>query len=196
MLSDAHLDDSGASGVVLQDVLGQVIITYNAHEPPYGYSVGKYLRVSTLIHIRPFELDDARVILELEEEIFNEPNPVLYSMIENYPTEGFLVAECEGVVCGYLVGVLIMDEARVLLLAVKESHRRQKIGKMLMEEFLESVRGRANMIRLEVRVSNLGAQTFYFKLGFKFIGLISRYYRNGDSAYIMVKPLDQLTLFL
>lgn len=132
----------------------------------------------------------------MEEGIFNEPNPVLYSMIENYPTEGFLVAEYDGTVCGYLVGVLIMDEARVLLLAVKEGFRKKRIGMMLMENYIESVRSRANLIRLEVRVNNLGAQTFYFKLGFKFIGVISKYYRNGDSAYLMVKPLDQLTLFL
>jgi len=117
-------------------------------------------------------------------------------MIENYPTEGFLVAEYDGTVCGYLVGVLIMDEARVLLLAVKEGFRKKRIGMMLMENYIESVRSRANLIRLEVRVNNLGAQTFYFKLGFKFIGVISKYYRNGDSAYLMVKPLDQLTLFL
>ncbi len=152
--------------------------------------------MTILINIRPFELDDSRVILDMEEEIFHEPNPVLYSMIENYPTEGFLVAECDGVICGYLVGALIMDEARVLLLAVKESFRKMKIGTLLMEYYTESVKSRANMIRLEVRVNNLGAQTFYFKLGFRFIGVVSRYYRNGDSAYIMLKPLDQLTLFL
>ena len=152
--------------------------------------------MTNLIHIRPFELDDSRAILDMEEEIFHEPNPVLFSMIENYPTEGFLVAEYDGVVCGYLVGVLIMDEARVLLLAVKEGYRNKKIGTTLMEYYIASVRSRANMVRLEVRVNNLGAQTFYFKLGFKFIGVVSKYYRNGDSAYIMLKPLDQLTLFL
>ncbi|WP_424357813.1 ribosomal protein S18-alanine N-acetyltransferase [Methanocella sp. MCL-LM] len=152
--------------------------------------------MTILIHIRPFELDDSRVILDLEEEIFHEPNPVLYSMIENYPTEGFLVAEFNGEICGYLVGVLIMDEARVLLLAVKESYRKMKVGKTLMEYYIDTVRSRANMVRLEVRVSNLGAQTFYFKLGFRFIGVVNKYYRNGDNAYIMLKPLDQLTLFL
>nr|CAH04796.1 predicted acetyltransferase [uncultured archaeon] len=132
----------------------------------------------------------------MEEEIFHEPNPVLYSVIENYPTEGFLVAEYDGVVCGYLVGALIMDEARVLLLAVKEGYRKKKVGTSLMEYYIDTVRSRANLIRLEVRVNNLGAQTFYFKLGFKFLGVVSKYYRNGDNAYIMLKPLDQLTLFL
>lgn len=156
----------------------------------------KYLRVISLINIRPFDLDDASAVLEMEEDIFKEPNPILYSMIENYPTEGFLVAECDGAVCGYLVGTMIMDEARVLLLAVKDYQRKKKIGTKLMESYLDSIRGRANMVRLEVRTSNVGAQTFYFKLGFRFIGVVRKYYRNGDSAYIMIKPLDQLTLFL
>ncbi len=149
-----------------------------------------------LINIRPFELSDSRDILEMEEDIFREPNPLLYQMIESYPPEGFIVAEVDGVLCGYLVGVLFMDEARVLLLAVKESYRRKKIGTTLISSFVDSVRSRANMVRLEVRSSNLAAQTFYFKLGFRFVGIINNYYKNGDSAYIMIRPLDRLTLFL
>jgi [ribosomal protein S18]-alanine N-acetyltransferase len=149
-----------------------------------------------LINIRPFELSDSREVLEMEEAIFSEPNPLLYQMIESYPSEGFIVAELDGIVCGYLVGVLFMDEARVLLLAVKEKYRHQKIGTMLINAFMESVRSRANMIRLEVRSNNLAAQTFYFKRGFRFVGIVNNYYKNGDSAYIMIRPLDRLTLFL
>jgi ribosomal-protein-alanine N-acetyltransferase len=149
-----------------------------------------------LINIRPFELSDSRDVLEMEEAVFNEPNPLLYQMMESLPAEGFLVAECDGVICGYIVGTLFMDEARVLLLAVRESYRNKKIGTELMTQFIAAVRGRANMVRLEVRSNNLAAQTFYFKLGFRFIGIVNNYYKNGDSAYIMVKPLDRLTLFL
>jgi len=150
----------------------------------------------SLINIRPFELSDSRDILEMEEAIFNESNPLLYQMIESYPSEGFIVAEIDGVLCGYLVGVLFMDEARILLLAVKEKYRHKKIGTMLIKTFVESVRSRANLVRLEVRSNNLPAQTFYFKQGFRFIGIVNNYYKNGDSAYIMVRPLDRLTLFL
>lgn len=149
-----------------------------------------------LITIRPFELGDSREILEMDEAIFNESNPLLYQMMESYPPEGFIVAEYDGLICGYLVGTLYMDEARVLLLAVKDDYRNRKIGTQLMISYIESVRSRSNMIRLEVRSNNLAAQTFYFKLGFRFIGIVGNYYRNGDSAYIMIKPLDRLTLFL
>lgn len=155
-----------------------------------------YLTGDAVINVRPFELSDSREVLEMEEAIFREPNPLLYQMIESYPAEGFIVAEIDGVLCGYLVGVLFMDEARVLLLAVKESYRHRKIGTTLIDTFIESVRSRANMVRLEVRSNNLAAQTFYFKRGFRFIGIVNNYYKNGDSAYIMVRPLDRLTLFL
>ena len=149
-----------------------------------------------LITIRPFEFDDSRAILDMEEAIFNEPNPLLYAMIESRPPEGFIVAEENGEVCGYLLGTLLMDEARILLIAVKDSRRRSGIGSRLVNEFIESVKGRASMVRLEVRSSNLSAQTFYFRLGFKFIGMVNSYYRNGDNAYIMVKPMENFTLFL
>lgn len=149
-----------------------------------------------LVTIRPFEFDDSRAILEMEEAIFSEPNPLLYAMIESRPMEGFIVAEENGELVGYLLGTLLMDEARILLIAVKDKHRRKGIGSRLVKEYVESVRGRASMIRLEVRCNNLAAQTFYFKQGFRFIGLVNNYYRNGDNAYIMVKPMENMTLFL
>jgi ribosomal-protein-alanine N-acetyltransferase len=149
-----------------------------------------------LVTVRPFEFDDSRELLEMEETIFNEPNPLLYAMIESRPMEGFIVAEEEGEIIGYLLGTLLMDEARILLIAVKDKHRRRGIGSRLVKEYVESVTGRASMIRLEVRTSNLAAQTFYFKLGFRFIGMVNNYYRNGDNAYIMVKPMENMTLFL
>lgn len=149
-----------------------------------------------LIIIRPYEFDDSRAILEMEEAIFHEPNPLLYAMIENRPVDGFIVAEENGELCGYLLGTLLMDEARILLIAVKEGRRRMGIGSRLVNEYVESIKGRASMVRLEVRSNNLAAQTFYFKLGFRFIGMVSNYYRNGDNAYIMVKPMENMTLFL
>jgi ribosomal-protein-alanine N-acetyltransferase len=194
--ADADFYYPGAGRVSGKYEFRKAIITYNAHEPQYDILSRIYLRVMPLINIRPFELSDSREILEMEEAIFNEPNPLLYQMIENFPSEGFIVAEADGVLCGYLVGVIFMDEARVLLLAVKEKYRHKKIGTMLINNFIESVRGRANMVRLEVRSNNLTAQTFYFKMGFRFIGIVNNYYKNGDSAYIMVRPLDRLTLFL
>lgn len=149
-----------------------------------------------LVTIRPFEFDDSRELLEMEEAVFNEPNPLLYATIESRPMEGFIVAEEKGEVIGYLLGTLLMDEARILLIAVKDKYRRRGIGSRLVKEYIESVTGRASMVRLEVRASNLAAQTFYFKLGFRFIGMVNNYYRNGDNAYIMVKPMENMTLFL
>ncbi len=149
-----------------------------------------------LVTIRPFEFDDSRELLEMEEAIFSEPNPLLYAMIESRPMEGFIVAEEKGEIIGYLLGTLLMDEARILLIAVKDKHRRRGIGSRLVKEYIESITGRASMVRLEVRTSNLAAQTFYFKLGFRFIGMVNNYYRNGDNAYIMVKPMENMTLFL
>ena len=154
------------------------------------------MQVVCLINVRPFEPDDAPIVLDMEEEVFHEPNPLLYAIIDNCQTDGFIVAEYDGAFCGYIVGSLFMDEARILLLAVKEKYRRKGIGKRLVNTYVDSVRSRANMVRLEVRASNLAAQTFYFRLGFRFVGMINNYYRNGDSAYLMVKPMENLMLFL
>ncbi len=149
-----------------------------------------------MIKVRPFEFDDSRDVLEMEELIFNEPNPLLCAMIESRPMEGFIVAEQDGEICGYLLGTLLMDEARILLIAVKDESRRKGVGTRLVNEYVDSIRGRASMVRLEVRSSNLAAQTFYFKMGFRFIAMVYNYYRNGDNAYIMARPMENMTLFL
>lgn len=132
----------------------------------------------------------------MEEAIFREPNPLLYAMIDAAPAEGFLVAESDGVIYGYLLGTLLMDEARILLVAVKDGSRRRGIGSRLVEEYIDSVRGRASLVRLEVRSGNLAAQAFYFRLGFRLIGVVKNYYRNGDDALIMVKPMENFTLLI
>ncbi|MCS6997720.1 MAG: GNAT family N-acetyltransferase, partial [Casimicrobiaceae bacterium] len=42
---------------------------------------------------------------------------------------------------------------------------------------------------LEVRVNNLAAQSLYRKFGFVEVGRRKRFYRDGEDALLMTKPL-------
>ncbi len=91
----------------------------------------------------------------------------------------------------YLVGVAgfwtMLDEAHIITFATRSIHQRQGIGELLLISVIEmAAQLKANIITLEVRVSNNPAQALYQKYGFKKVGLRRRYYTdNGEDAFIM-----------
>jgi|FaiFalDrversion3_1042247.scaffolds.fasta_scaffold00326_3 ribosomal-protein-alanine N-acetyltransferase len=96
-------------------------------------------------------------------------------------------AQAEERVLGYLGLWLPADEAHIIAIAVRASHRRQGLGELLLLGGLELARrhGRA-LATLECRVSNLPAQALYEKYGFRRVGVRPRYYSdNLEDAYVM-----------
>jgi ribosomal-protein-alanine N-acetyltransferase len=86
------------------------------------------------------------------------------------------------------VGLWVMpDEAHIVTIATRETHRRQGIGEMLLIRAIELAQGRGEeLVTLEVRVSNTAAIAMYEKYGFVEVGRRKRYYSdNGEDAYIL-----------
>jgi ribosomal protein S18 acetylase RimI-like enzyme len=82
------------------------------------------------------------------------------------------------------------DEAHLDLLAVSCRHRREGIGRRLVE-WLEKpalVAG-ISAVFLEVRGSNHGAQAFYARLGYRQVAQIAGYYQGRESAIRMGREL-------
>jgi ribosomal-protein-alanine N-acetyltransferase len=90
-------------------------------------------------------------------------------------------------IVGYAGMWVILDEAHVTTIAVDPLHRRQRIGERLLAALIdESLKRGARWVTLEVRKSNLGAQTLYRKYGFKDIGVRKGYYSdNREDAIVM-----------
>ncbi len=89
------------------------------------------------------------------------------------------------------VGIwLMVDEAHIVTIAVREEHRREGVG----ERLLIAAIGLATdmdqeVVTLEVRASNEGAQQMYEKYAFNRMGLRKRYYTdNNEDAVIMTTP--------
>jgi ribosomal-protein-alanine N-acetyltransferase len=97
----------------------------------------------------------------------------------------------------HIVGVagfwVMVDEAHITTLAVRDYYRRQGVGERLLIEIIEmAVKFNVNVVTLEVRVSNKQAQTLYEKYGFQKVGLRQAYYTdNGEDALLMTT--DSLT---
>lgn len=81
----------------------------------------------------------------------------------------------------YIVGFtgfwVMAGEAHITSIAVRNDYRRKGIGELLMIAIFElALQLQADVVTLEVRVSNVNAQNLYTKYGFKAVGERRRYY--------------------
>ncbi len=90
-------------------------------------------------------------------------------------------------VIGFASMWLMADEAHITNIAVRQSYQRQGIGELLLMSTIDlTAELRANIVTLEVRVSNLPAQSLYHKWGFVQVGVRRGYYTdNREDAILM-----------
>ena len=140
-----------------------------------------------MIYIRQYKPADFFQLVQIEREVFMEENPYDHMQLYQSLSSGFFVAEMGDIIAGYVVCVLTEDyEGRIFSLAVSEKFRRYGIGTQLMEKaFKEFRENKITSIRLEVRTSNIVAQSLYRNLGFLEVGYIPRYYSDGENAIVM-----------
>lgn len=87
-----------------------------------------------------------------------------------------------------VVGVWMMpDEAHIVTIATRGTHRRRGIGEALLIAAIEMAQDSAEpLVTLEVRVSNEAALALYTKYGFQEVGRRTRYYSdNHEDAFIL-----------
>lgn len=99
-----------------------------------------------------------------------------------------LIAHDGDEVSGFLIGRLMGLEAEIYNVAVHSMHKQQGVGSTLIQAFKQTLQlNQINEIFLEVRVSNLPAQTFYKKHGFECLGLRKNYYSNPVEDALILK---------
>lgn len=145
------------------------------------------------IQIRRARPQDVPRIAAIEQESFPDPwdQEILTEALSFFPST-FYVAAVNGDIAGFVAGG-IEDTGELVYghianLAVSPRFRKSGVGRSLLarEEHafrLESASG----VQLEVRVSNLAAQQFYRRSGYRDAFVISGYYANGEDAIVMMK---------
>lgn len=97
------------------------------------------------------------------------------------------VAEDHCGVVGFLVARSLLGECEILNFAVQTDARRRGIGSALLSHVVAwSKNDRAKRIMLEVRASNVGAQQFYERHGFRIVGRRGRYYSNPSEEALLL----------
>lgn len=93
-------------------------------------------------------------------------------------------------ILGFIGVWLMVGEAHVVTVAVREEYRRMGIGeRLLIAAIDQAAEYDQEAVTLEVRASNEGAQLLYEKYGFARVGLRKRYYTdNNEDAVLMTTP--------
>lgn len=120
--------------------------------------------------------------------------PGLKRLIDADAARGFQ-AEQDGAVIGFILAFAAADEAEVLAICVAPEHRRQGLGRALLQK-LERQLAAEQIVRLylEARVSNLGARELYVRAGFGETGRRKGYYsvtdgQAAEDAVLMAKSI-------
>jgi ribosomal protein S18 acetylase RimI-like enzyme len=107
-------------------------------------------------------------------------------------TAVLIVADCDGLLCGYALALLRARSriARLYSIAVDAAHAGQGIGARLLAA-AEGAASRAGCkaMRLEVRDNNAPARRLYLKFGYRVVGHRAAYYEDGSDALRLEKPL-------
>lgn len=82
---------------------------------------------------------------------------------------------------------IMLTEAHIIAIAVRNDYRRIGIGEGLLISVIElATQLNANVVTLEVRASNIVAQALYDRYGFHVVGRRPRYYSdNNEDAVLM-----------
>ena len=108
------------------------------------------------------------------------------------------VLEVDNVICGFSIFQCVLDESSLLNIAVHPNQQTKGLGRCLLEHGISEL-SKAGIKKcfLEVRVSNVRAQSLYLSLGFQQVGRRKNYYPEVDKredALVMSRQLPQALL--
>jgi ribosomal-protein-alanine N-acetyltransferase len=140
-----------------------------------------------------------RKVLAIEGQVYPRPwsASLFLSELAQRSARTYLVAKADGDVVGYAGMMFMGDEAHVTNIAVDPAFHGRKAGtRLLLAIITEAIARGAEVISLEVRVSNRIAQAMYEKFGFSAVGIRKGYYvETNEDALIMTVPDARSTAY-
>src|ERR1700750_2072196 len=147
--------------------------------------------MSELVYLGLARDSDAREIAEMSRDLIEQGltwswTPARVQHFITGPESSVVVARREQSIAAFAIMHFGDDVAHLNLLGVAPEHRRQGLGRRLME-WLTATAIEAGVFRinLELRTHNEGARQFYQQLGFAQLGVIQGYYQGREAALRM-----------
>lgn len=133
--------------------------------------------------IEPVQPTDFPRLFEIEQAAHSVPwskGTLLNSQGEKYLN---LCLRQHGRIVAFAICQCVLDEATLFNIAVEPQSQGKGYGKQLLNALLEQLREQQiATVWLEVRESNLAAQTLYYNLGFNTVTLRKNYYPTADGG--------------
>lgn len=140
------------------------------------------------VTVSPMRRRHLRSVLAIEAQVYPRPwSSRLFEEELDRSNRVYVVARVGPTVVGYAGLLMIADDGHVATVAVDPAWQGQGIAKRLLAELIRGALDLgANQLTLEVRVSNLVAQSIYRRFGFAPAGARKAYYAdNGEDALVM-----------
>lgn len=138
--------------------------------------------------IRPVRYEDLSAVMRIAEETLTMSYTIDFFIgMWQLSPEHFMVAERDGDVVGFILGVLTdLETLRILLLCVARRWQRQGIGSTLLQSICTPD---LRHVYLEVREDNAGAIAFYRRHGFVVTERLPDFYPHGTAGYRMEQQM-------
>lgn len=149
----------------------------------------------TKYEVRPLTSKHIDEVLQLNLRCFkkgeNYTKHTFSYLLDDPATLSYRVETATVPVVGFIFAMIHQSgTAHVTTVGVAPEHRRRGLAERLLAHVEDALRNRGiNTIALEVRVSNIAAQSLYRGLNYSIVQRIDSYYNNGEDAFLMVKPL-------
>lgn len=151
--------------------------------------------MSVLSHLALARTSDARDIANMSRELIEQgltwawtPARVQHSI--GGTDSSVVVARREQRLAAFAIMHFGEDTAHLNLLAVAPEHRRQGLGRQLMDWLtLTAIEAGVFRINLELRTNNEAARLFYARLGFEKLDVVQGYYQGREAALRMSRKL-------
>jgi len=142
--------------------------------------------------LRKFEPSDLKRVLEIERLSF-AIDPWLagrFRYCYQKQPDGFIVAEKDNKVVGYIVGWITEGRGGIGSIAVDPKHRNEGIGKQLVDFIFSYFKQKKiKRVKIEVRTTNQRSVRFFESLHFKIVETLKGFYSDSGNAHLMEKKL-------
>jgi ribosomal-protein-alanine N-acetyltransferase len=147
--------------------------------PAEQYDIPEVLRIERASFADPWSADSFMTSLELDRMRF---------LVAEERREGNGSETGDGMLLGYVIALMLAEEAEVADLAVSANARRRGIGGLLLDRVTDELEQRGvRSVYLEVRESNAAARALYESRAFRQVGRRRGYYHHPPEDALLLK---------
>lgn len=148
-----------------------------------------------IYNVRPLTQKQLKEVMRLNLRCFrngeNYTKHTFNYLLNDTRTLSYRVVTPENEMVGFVF--VMMDNSgagHITTIGVAPEHRRRGLAERLLTHAEKALRQRRiNTVMLEVRVSNIAAQSLYRSFGYSVVQRIGKYYNNGEDCFLMMKSL-------